>query len=39
MHNTIEVSDAGLVMAAVNGLVIGILLHVSTTVLFEAGGA
>ena len=37
MHNTVEVSDAGLFMAAVNGLVISILLQVSTTVLFEAG--
>ena len=37
IHNTIEVGDASLFMAAVNGLVIGILLHVATTVLFEAG--
>lgn len=37
MHNTVEVSDAGLFIVAINGLVIGILLHVSTTVLFEAG--
>ena len=38
MHSSIELpGGAGTFMAAVHGLVIGILLHVATTVLFESG--
>lgn len=38
MHSSIELpGGAGAFMAATHGLVIGILLHVATTVLFEAG--
>jgi hypothetical protein len=38
MHSSIKLpGGAGAFMAAVHGLVIGILLHVATTVLFETG--
>lgn len=38
IHSSIEIpGGAGTFMAAVHGLVIGILFHVSTTVLFETG--
>lgn len=38
MHSSIDLpGGAGAFMAAVHGLVIGILLHVATTVLFESG--